>query len=419
MSPEDTSKANGVDVEAILAEVDAAVEAKKAAGFYDPAELRRVEEAALAARSVDDEPGNLLKLHHARLKELWEPTAWGVSTHRAGPAGRLVLAAKKIIHKLSRFPMSVWLARQGRFNDEVVHLLTVLLPLLANLRSRLPQAEKRLDQMEVAMARTAPRIEALLARLEEVVAAQEAKGEAPAGRAAAVRQARFQSRGAAYLEFENAHRGERELIKQRQSVYLPYFAKSVTPQAPLLDLGCGRGEFLEAAKEAGLAAKGLELNPEMVALGRRRGLEVAEGEAIAYLRGLDDGSLGGILMAQLIEHLTSDELNELVSLAAAKLADGGFLIAETVNPACLTTLAGAFYLDLTHHKPIHPEAARFLWKWAGLRDVEVLYLSPYPERFRLPASPEDTPTAEALNQAVQQLNDLLYSYQDYAVVGRK
>ena len=409
----------GVDVQAILAQVDQAVEEKKASGYYDPAELRRVEEAALAARSVDDEPGNLMKLHLARLKELWEPTGWGVSTHRAGPAGRAILGLKKLIHKLSRFPMSVWLARQARFNDETVHLITVLLPLIANVRSRLPQAEKHLDQMELALARTAPRIEALLARLEETVAAQEAQGGAAPGAAAEVRRARFQSRGAAYLDFENQHRGERELIKQRQSVYLPIFAKSVTPQAPLLDIGCGRGEFLEAAKEAGLGARGLELNPEMVALGQGRGLEIAEGEAIEHLRGLEDGSLGGILMAQVIEHLTYDQLSELVSLAVAKLAEGGFLIAETVNPACLTTLAGAFYLDLTHENPIHPEAARFLWKWAGLREIDVLYLSPYPEQFRLPASPEDTPTAGALNQAMKQLNDLLYSYQDYAVVGRK
>ena len=416
----DTEHKPGVDLEAILAQVDAAVEEKKANGFYDPAELRRVEEAALAARSVDDEPGNLMKLHLARLKELWEPTGWGVSTHRAGPAGKAILGLKKLIYKLSRFPMSVWLARQARFNDETVHLITVLLPLIANVRSRLPQAEKRLDELEVALARTAPRIETLLARLQEVVEAQEATvGPEPSAAAARVRSARFQSRGAAYLDFENQHRGERELIKERQSVYLPIFAKSVTPQAPLLDLGCGRGEFLEAAKEAGLAARGLELNPEMVALGRRQGLEVAEGEAISYLRGLENGSLGGILLAQVIEHLTYDELSEVVSLAQAKLAEGGHLVAETVNPACLTTLAGAFYLDLTHNKPIHPEAARFLWKWAGFKEVELLYLSPYPEQYRLPASPEGTPTAQALNQAVKQLNDLLYSFQDYAVVGRK
>lgn len=108
-----------------------------------------------------------------------------------------------------------------------------------------------------------------------------------------------------------------------------------------------------------------------------------------------------------------------MSLAALKLADGGHLIAETVNPACLTTLSGAFYLDLTHQRPIHPEAARFLWKGAGLRQVEVLYLSPYPEQYRLPQAPGEDATAQALNQTVARLNDLLYSFQDYAVVGRK
>lgn len=418
MSQEEKS-APPVDVQAILAEVDQAVEDKKAAGFYDPAELRRVEEAALAARSVDDEPGNLMKLHHAKLKEYWEPTGWGVDTHRTGAAGKLIVGLKKLIYKVSRFPMSVWLARQARFNDEVVHLITVLLPLVANVRSRLPQAEKRLDELEVSLARTAPRIESLLARLERVVVEQEAQGQSQPGAADEVRRARFQSRGAAYLEFENAHRGQRELIKQRQSIYLPYFAKSVTPQAPLLDLGCGRGEFLEAAQEAGLSARGLELNPEMVAHCQGRGLEVAEGDAIEYLRAQPDASLGGILMAQLIEHLTTDELHELVSVAALKLAEGGHLIAETVNPACLTTLSGAFYLDLTHQRPIHPEAARFLWKGAGLKQVELLYLSPYPEQFRLPEAPDGDSTAQALNETVRRLNDLLYSFQDYAVVGRK
>lgn len=416
---EDKKPAAAVDVQAILAQVDQSLAERKAQGLYDPAEVRKVEEAAVSFDQIDDEPSALLKLHQAKLKELWDPLPWGVTTHRAGGAAKLILALKKIIHRVSAFPRSVWFARQSRFNDEAVQLIAVLLPLIANLRGRMPQAEKRLDALEVQLARMGPRFEKILADLQRVVERQAEAAPQAEATAREVSRARFQSRGEAYLEFENQHRGERQDIKQRQAVYLPYFEKSVSPQAPLLDIGCGRGEFLEAAKEAGLAAKGVEMNPEMVALCQRQGLEVAESDALDFLRGAPDESLGGILMAQLIEHLSHDELSELVSLASAKLKPGGWLIAETVNPACLTTFSGAFYLDLSHIRPIHPEASRFLWKWAGLTQVEILMLSPYPKDYLLKKTQGESEMAEAFNDNMQRLNELLYGPQDYAVVGRK
>ena len=280
-------------MKAILAQVDQAVEDKKASGYLRPRpSFGGWRRRPWPRARVDDEPGNLMKLHHARLKEYVgaHRLGGGAPTGPARPDG-LILGLKKLIHKLSRFPMSVWLARQARFNDETVHLITVLLPLIANVRSRLPQAEKRLDEMELALARTAPRIEALLARLEEVVSAQEAKGEAAPGRGRP-RCAGPASRAGArpIWTLRTQHRGERELIKQRQSVYLPIFAKSVTPQAPLLDLGCGRGEFLEAAGEAGLSRPGPGAEPgDGGPWARGRGLEIAEGDAIEHLRSLEDG----------------------------------------------------------------------------------------------------------------------------------
>ncbi|MEW5914264.1 MAG: methyltransferase domain-containing protein [Thermodesulfobacteriota bacterium] len=419
---EEKSPAPAVDLPAILAEVEASLEVKKAQGLYDPAEVRRVEEAAVAFNYVEDEPAALMKMHQAKLVELWDPLLWGVTTHRAGVAARLILWLKKIIFKLSAFPRSVWFARQSSFNDEVVKLVKVLLPVINNLRSRMPRVEKRLDDvdaLEQELARMSPRFESVLAQMTRLVERQAEAAPAVEATAREVARLRFQSRGDAYLRFENAHRGAREMIKQRQAVYLPYFVESVSPGAPLVDLGCGRGEFLEAAREAGLAAKGVELNPQMVELCRKQGLEVVQAEALEYLRGLEDATLGGVLMAQLIEHLTHDELSELISLAAAKLKPGGWLIAETVNPACLTTFSGAFYLDLSHTKPIHSEAARFLWQWAGLKDVDILLLSPYPDDYLLRKLPGEGPLVEAFNHNVKRLNDLLYGPQDYAVVGRR
>jgi O-antigen chain-terminating methyltransferase len=444
------SAPNPPDVAQLLSEVERAVEEKKAAGLYDPQELRRVEEAAVEmVQAREDGAEAELALRHAQLQQLWDAKVCGVTTHRTGLPARLILGAKRLVHRLSRFFLGVWLARQVVFNDELVKLLNVLVPQHSDLRHRMTHNEGRLDRLEEMRAETQSlaqaledlrreleaqgrasdarlsalerelaqgpaRTEALLARVQELL-----KQTGAADAAQEVSALREENRASGYLAFEDTHRGSREDIKQRQRVYLPYFQEAVGPQRPLLDIGCGRGEFLEVAREAGLPAKGVDINPEMVALCRQQGLEVVQSDALDYLRGLPDQSLGGILAAQLIEHLTLDQLTELVTLCAAKLAPGGVLIAETVNPQCLTTFSGAFYLDLTHVKPIHPEAARFLWRWAGLGQVEIVYLSPYPPEHRLETYPEQEGLAGAFNRNVERLNQLLYGYQDYAVVGRK
>ncbi len=442
-----------VDVAALLAEVERNVQEKKASGFYDPAEIRKVEAAAVSFdQALQDMGAAQLETQRAELNQLWNTLEWGVTTHRGGLKGRLVLGLKKLIHKISRFPLSVWQARQVRFNDELVKALNAMIPQHLNSLRHLAQSDQRLDALEDIARAQGQRLrdldrhltelaashqsrlgaleresssgrnqgEALLARLERIVADQARAGVVGAGAVAEVASARAASRGSAYLAFEDLHRGSREEIMSRQGVYLPYFREAARPETPVLDLGCGRGEFLEACRAAGIPARGVDLNPAMVAACREMGLDVAEGDALEHLRGLPEASLGGILMAQVIEHLTSDQLTELVSLCAGKLAPGGVLIAETINPQCLMTFAGAFYLDLTHQKPIHPEATRFLWQWAGLEKVEVLYLSPVPPEFRLERiEGPDSGVNAIFNRNVQRLNDLLYSHLDYAVVGRK
>lgn len=455
--------AKAPSLEDILAEVDAAVEQKKADGLYDPEEVRRIEEMPVNfVQAVEDGAEAELALRSANLQKLWDAKEWGVTTHRAGGLARIILGLKKLLHKISGFPLGVWLARQVHFNDELVKLTNVLVPQHTDLRVRMNHNEKRLDELEYSnrtlyaeLARigdyqrlyeqlqnqikeSARHAEARISGLERAAGSDRSQienslagiqstleklaqgGVVSADAANLVAAERQRARGSGYLAFEDMHRGDREEIKQRQEVYIPYFKDAVTDEAPLLDIGCGRGEFLEAAREAGLAATGVDLNPEMVAFCKERGLQVAENDAVDYLRGLPDASLGGILAAQLIEHLPLDQLTEMVSLCSAKLKPGGVFIAETVNPQCLSTFSGAFYLDLTHIKPIHPEAARFLWRWAGLGQVELVYMSPYPPDHRLENFAEsDDGLAGVVNRNVQRLNSLLYSHQDYAVVGRK
>ena len=160
--------------------------------------------------------------------------------------------------------------------------------------------------------------------------------------------------------------------------------------------------------------------------GRGVGLAVEQADALGCLEGLPDGALGGVFCAQVIEHLPPEAFVALVRLALAKLRPGGVLLCETPNPACLTVFSGAFYVDLTHIRPIHPEAARFVLEAAGFRDVEVRYVNPCPPESKLqPLEPfwymrrYEQAFMWAINDNLSRLNDLLWGAQDYAVIGRK
>ncbi|HLE43050.1 MAG TPA: class I SAM-dependent methyltransferase, partial [Methylomirabilota bacterium] len=225
----------------------------------------------------------------------------------------------------------------------------------------------------------------------------------------------------AYLAFEDRHRGTREEIRRRQRGYLDLF-----PAGPVLDVGCGRGEFLELCREAKLEARGIDMDGAMVATCREAGLDVEQAEALAYLAGLPDGSLGGVFCSQVIEHLPAEGFVALVQLAHAKLRPGAVLLCETPNPACLTVFSGAFYVDLTHVKPIHPQAAVFVFEAVGFHHVEVRYVNPYPPEIKLqPLEPfwymrrYEEAFLQPINDNLARLNDVLWGAQDYAVIGRK
>ncbi len=221
-----------------------------------------------------------------------------------------------------------------------------------------------------------------------------------------------------YAGFEERFRGSEEEIKERQRSYVDYFKG----QDDVLDIGCGRGEFLELLREAGVQARGVDLDLDMVLHCRERGLEVARKDAFAYLAGLPDGSLGGVFAAQVIEHLESSQIIRLVKLCHQKLRPGGVLILETPNPACLMVFAESFYQDLSHIRPIHPAAMKFLVEATGFQDVQVKFSSPVEASRRIPRLPGmgiGQTTADEFNKGIDRLNELLFGFQDYAVIGRK
>ena len=142
----------------------------------------------------------------------------------------------------------------------------------------------------------------------------------------------------------------------------------------MLDVGCGRGEFLSLLGEAGIEARGIDLDPDMVAFCRSEGLDVEEGDAIVYLDGLEEGSLGGIFAAQFVEHLQPGPLTAFLGLAASRLRPGGVLLLETINPLSLFALRN-YFADLTHAQPLIPETLSLLVKQAGFGDVEIRFKS--------------------------------------------
>lgn len=213
-----------------------------------------------------------------------------------------------------------------------------------------------------------------------------------------------------YFAFENSFRGSKEAIREIQKGYLEPIrkAKEDSKGGFLLDVGCGRGEFLKLLKENGIPARGVDGTKSMIDACGEQGVEAVFGDALDYLRSVPNDSLLGVTAFQVVEHLPTDYLTELVKAARAKTAPGGVIILETVNSNSVSSLR-TFYLDLTHKNPIPPETLKFLVENAGYRDVSIRYSSPIPDNLKLQGPDDNT----------KKLNDLLFGPQDYAVIGRR
>lgn len=230
-----------------------------------------------------------------------------------------------------------------------------------------------------------------------------------------------------YMCFEDAFRGSREEIAARQRDYLPYFEGA----SDVLDVGCGRGEFLALLRGAGVTARGVDTNADAVERCREQGLEAARSDALAYLRPLADESLGGLFSAQVVEHLEADYLMQVLGEANRVLRPGARIVLETINPASWTAFFSAFVRDVTHRHPLHPDTLSYLLRAGGFVDVTIDYRAPVPDAAKLQRATVDpalaaTPDgaavcrlAETLNQHADRLNRLIFAEQDYAAIARR
>jgi O-antigen chain-terminating methyltransferase len=203
--------------------------------------------------------------------------------------------------------------------------------------------------------------------------------------------------------FPERFRGTQAHVKSSQKFYLSHFAKC----KDVLDIGCGRGEFLELMREAGIPARGIDLSAESVDLCRSKGLQADAADLFVHLDRLEDGSLDGIFSAQVVEHLPPERVPEIIRLAARKLVGGGVIAIETPNPACLAIFATHFYLDPTHTRPLPYALLAYYMRECGIGNVERHDLSPalgsFPSLAGLP----------------EEFRNEFFGGLDYAIIGRK
>jgi SAM-dependent methyltransferase len=231
---------------------------------------------------------------------------------------------------------------------------------------------------------------------------------------------------ALYRGFEDRFRGSIDDVRTKQRVHLPVFAGA----SDVVDLGCGRGEFLALLQDARVSARGVDTNREMIAAARARGLDVIEADALDYLRSLPDASLGGLIASQVIEHLQPSYVITLIAAAFNKLRPGAPIVLETINPGCWLAFFSSYLRDFTHVWPVHPETLQYVLQASGFSRVDIKYTEQAPDAVRMrvvdPTSLTglDAATARGLktladahNANASILNSLLFTYMDYSAIG--
>jgi O-antigen chain-terminating methyltransferase len=372
---------------------------------------RDTDTARAASAGIAGELFEQLATFHAHLIQYLQQVTLYVDTKDRLAAGQLMAAYDAAINALTDELMrraESMAAREARVDGRVSAVAAEHEELRGTLTT--------LQQATLMLRRE---MERLLSRDQASVASPQPSGTAPTPPVAS--SALLDSYK--YVGFEDRFRGSRDDIRARLESYVGLFADA----SDVLDVGCGRGEFLDLLRSAGISARGLDVNHEMVEVCRERGLDVTEGDLVSYLDSLPDGALGGVIAVQVVEHLEPDYLMRALDLAYHKLRPGSLIVLETINPSCWFAFFASYIRDVTHVRPLHPETLQYLLTASGFQRVRAEFRAPYPDADKLqrlaPAVPGDPPVVadvvETFNGNVERLNGLLFTYLDYAAIGER
>lgn len=351
-----------------------------------------------------------------------------ITSHRK-TIGSIIISGKKMVRKMLRWYINPPWEQQREFNASITKTTAILNDIMQDINRQFEARSNQqkqewlnlkndIEEQNRKVAQDLSLVDDRLRRIERNLASKISANPDEA-KLAPLREIHggVSPLGLDYFMFEHRFRGSREEVKERQRLYLDIFIG----KSPILDIGCGRGEFVELLLKRGHEVKGIDVNADMVADCQERNLPVLKADGISYLQSLPDDSLGGIFSAQVIEHLESEQIIRLISLAHSKLRPGGVLVTETVNPQVLYVYANQFYLDPSHQQPVHPRTLEFIFQQVGFNDTSFRFSSPVHDMW-IPNLAIDSGQISNLgefNRAVDRLNQLLFGEQDYAVIGVK
>ena len=320
---------------------------------------------------------------------------WNVNLEREILSrNKLFSFVKKVIRKLTRWYVVPMMQDQITFNSYAVRVINSLHKQLDN---RNEEIKRMLNDKNEEIKRMLNEKDERIKKLEKIE-----------------KENNFDMD---YLAFEDKYRGSEESIQKLQEKFVRLYAGKDN----ILDIGCGRGEFIKTLLNAGKQyVFGMDINPQMVEKCKKDGLSVELRDGVSYLYDNDNLNLGGIFSSQVIEHLKPSQIVKLIKGAYKNLQEGSPLILETINPMALVTQTMAYTLDLTHRQYVHPFTIEMLLKEHGFKKVEFIYSSPVDiEAPVLKDNDMDPKELEKYNEKIRRMHEMLFGYQDYAVIAWK
>lgn len=412
------------DPRVVFSQIEEALSAPLPDSTKDP-----VAEAAELALKLAAEFG----LHSWNLQQLGIVDPLAVVESRRPIVGTAFTFFQRLVRKLTGWFLAPQANQITQFHLEAIEAFRAMQALHAHQISS-PAANPPLAQLQAEMAQLTAsqravqdnllnrdRILSRIDRLEKLVQALRLdRGEAerrqfgaPAGGEGAAAEMN-------YAAFQARFRGSETSVTERQAELLADYEGAA---GPILDIGCGRGEFLELLAGRGFDAYGIDENQAQIVHCNAEGMTAFHDDALSHLAGLPDQHLGGIHAGHVVEHLPGNQRWQLLRLAALKLRSNGTLIIEAPNPRVLAVSATTFWLDPTHVSPVHPDTLSFWLGQLGFQKIDIRYCAPFPPEDQLARVSTtrhgNAEWATEMNDLIDRLNQLLLGDRDFVLIAHR